>query len=90
MNHYQDKVEDHVRTVPANAYSAKPNSYYRTRSASTPGKYAVKGGVVPREYPEVRGPGEHRGDYLQDSGGGYAPDSADSTDADMMYDSQVR
>ncbi len=28
-------------------------------------------------------------DYLQDSGGGYAPDSAESTDADNMYDSQV-
>ncbi len=83
---YQDKVEDHQRKLPVSAYNSE-SGYYRSRSASTPAKYAVKGGVAPRE--GTRGQEERREDYLQDSGGGYAPDSAESTDADTMYDSQV-
>ncbi len=84
-HYHEDKVEDHQRKQPASAYSSSEPGYYRSRSASTPAKYAVKGGVAPREGTE-----EQRGDYMQDSGGGYAPDSAESTDADNMYDSQVR
>ena len=84
--HYQDdKVEDHQRNQPTSAYTSSEPGYYRSRSASTPARYAVKGGVTPREGRTE----EQQVDYLQDSGGGYAPDSAESTDADNMYDSQV-
>lgn len=94
---YQDNVEDQnysSRNIPSTAYTAK-SAYYRTRSATTPAKYSVKGNGIPRDYQEREGGRERervkedRGrDYLQDSGGGYAPDSAESTDADA-YDMKV-
>ena len=91
---YQDNVEDQnysSRKIPSTAYTAE-SAYYRTRSASTPTKYSVKGNGIPRERESgrerERGKEERGRDYLQDSGGGYAPDSAESTDADA-YDMKV-
>lgn len=94
---YRDNVEDQnysSRNIPSTAYTAE-SAYYRTRSTSTPNKYSVKGSSVPRDFQEreggrerERGPEESGRDYLQDSGGGYAPDSAESTDADT-YDMKV-